>query len=322
MSGFGSVALGLDIGGTKTKLGIVDNTGMVTGFRSFPTRARGTDPNRFLQDLSENIAKVLASTGIDVIGIGVCAHGYIDDERRGPIICENTPAIRGFDLHAWLEEKFGLPVLISNDLAAHAMAEYSFGVGRGTRRFMAMAVGTGIGAGVVVDGKPLRFVGGTTGDTGRVILKPGEPECVYGVSGSAESLCGTAFIERQAEAQYGKRIPAHEVIYAARDGSDPIAVDIIRQVGEHLGWTLSSLCSIFLPEKVALTGGTIQAGRVLLEACRSKFEEMVGDYHRKLVKLSGGYYQGVEIELGEYCGESGVVGAVVELLGPELDREQ
>ena len=322
MSSSEQMALGIDIGGTNTKLGLVDDSGIVTSFSSFPTQAKGTDPTPFLENLGRYVSQVIASMEAELIGIGVCAHGYIDDERRGPIICEGTPAIRGFDLRAWLEENFGLPVLISNDLASHAMAEYSFGVGRGTRRFMAMAVGTGIGAGVAVDGKPLRFVGGTTGDTGRVILKPGEPECIYGVSGSAESLCGTAFIERRAESQYGKRIPAHEIICAARDGSDPIAVGIIQQVGEHIGWTLASLCSIFLPEKVALTGGTTQAGTVLLEACRSKFEEMVGDYHRKLVKLSGDYYQGVEIELGEYCGESGVVGAVVELLGPELDREQ
>lgn len=319
MSGPETAALGIDIGGTNTKLGFVDQAGDVTGFRSFPTRAKVKEPDQFLQGLSENISQMLESSPTTPIGIGVCAHGYIDDERRGPIICENTPAIRGFNLQAWLTETYALPALISNDLASHAMAEYYFGVGRGTRRFMALAVGTGLGAGVVVEGKPLRFVGGTTGDTGRVILKPGEPEGVYGVSGSAESLCGTAFIERRATAQYGKEVPAHEVIHAAAEGKDPIAVNIIQQVGEHLGWTLSSLCSIFLPDKIALTGGTTQAGPVLLEACSRKFHEMVGTYHKKLMELSKGYYKGTEIVLGEYRGESGVVGAVVELLKPSWE---
>jgi predicted NBD/HSP70 family sugar kinase len=179
---------------------------------------------------------------------------------------------------------------------------------------MALAIGTGIGAGVVVDGQPLRFVGGTTGDTGRIILKPGGPECIYRVSGSAEALCGAAFIERQARDQYGKDVTAYQVIQAARQGNDPIAVSIIQQVGENIGWALASLCSIFLPEKVALTGGTTQAGNVLLEACRRKFAELVGEYHRKLIELSYGYHRGVEITLGEYRGESGIVGAVVELL--------
>lgn len=319
MIGSETAALGIDIGGTNTKLGFVDQAGDVTGFRSFPTRAKGKEPDQFLQVLSENISQMLDSSPTAPVGIGVCAHGYIDDERRGPIICENTPAIRGFNLQAWLKETFTLPALISNDLASHAMAEYYFGVGRGTHRFMALAVGTGLGAGVVVEGRPLRFVGGTTGDTGRVILKPGEPEGAYGVSGSAESLCGTAFIKRQAAAQYGKDVPAHEVIHAAAEGKDPIAINILQQVGEHLGWTLSSLCSIFLPDKIALTGGTTQAGTVLLEACSRKFDEMVGRYHKKLMELSRGYYKGTEIVLSEYRGESGVVGAVVELLKPRWE---
>jgi predicted NBD/HSP70 family sugar kinase len=203
--------------------------------------------------------------------------------------------------------------VVSNDLASHAVAEYHFGNGRGTHRFMALVVGTGIGAGVVVDGKPLSFVGGTTGDTGRIILDPAGPKCVYSVHGSAEALCGSANIERLAEHRYGKHVSAYDVIRAAREGSDAIAVEIIQQVGRYLGWVLASLCAIFLPDKVALTGGTTQAGIVLLEACQKQFEEMVGDYHRKLQALSGGYYRGVEIVLGQYRGESGVVGAVVEL---------
>ncbi len=320
MNNSGQAALGIDIGGTNTKLGLVDKAGTVSGFRSFPTRAQGTDPSRFLEELALNVSGVIATSGVEVTGIGVCAHGYIDDERRGPFICEGTPALRGLDLRAWLEEKFNLPALVSNDLAAHALAEYAFGAGRGTRRFMAMAIGTGLGAGVVVDGKPLRFVGGTTGDTGRVILKPGEAKCVYGVSGSAESLCGTAFIERQARAQYGRSMTARQVIQAARAGSDPIALSIIGQVGENAGWALASLCSIFLPDKVALSGGTTQAGMALLQPCRRKFEEMVGDYHRKLAELSQGYYRGVEIVLSEYGAESGIVGAAVELLETHAEK--
>lgn len=321
MSGSEQTALGIDIGGTNTKLGLVDKAGGVSGFRSFPTRAQGTDASHFLEELALNVAEALASTEAEVSGIGVCAHGYIDDERRGPFVCESTPALRGLDLRAWLEERYSLPALVSNDLAAHALAEYAFGAGRGTRRFMTLAIGTGLGAGVVVGGKPLRFVGGTTGDTGRVILKPGEAKCVYGVSGSAEALCGTAFIERQARAQYGRRATAHEVIQAARAGHDPVALNIIGQVGENAGWALASLCSIFLPERVALSGGTTRAGAALLLPCRRKFEELAGDYHRKLAELSQGYYRGVEIVLSAYGGESGIVGAVVELLDIHSEKQ-
>lgn len=316
MENSGRTALGVDIGGTNTKIGLVDVIGEIKIFKSFPTQAQGDDPNPFLDRLRFNMEEIIDNSKTEVVGIGVCAHGFIDPQRRGPIICESTPAICGVDFHGWLNDRFQLPVLVSNDLASHAMAEYYYGSGRGTQRFMAMAVGTGIGAGVVIDGKPLRFVGGTTGDTGRIILKPGGPKCVYDVHGSAEALCGTASIEQLAEKYYGKHVPAFEVIKAARNGSDIKAVKIIQEIGDYLGWTLASLCSIFLPEKVALTGGTAEAGPVLLEACRKRFDELVGNYHRKLIGLSKGYHRGVEIVLSSYRGESGVVGSVVELLHP------
>jgi len=319
MDNSGSTALGVDIGGTNTKVGLVDINGEVSLFNSFPTQAQGKDPNPFLMQLRDIIHEILDSTLTKVNGIGISTHGYIDDERHGPIISESTPAIRGIDLHGMLHSEFNLPVKVSNDLAAHAMAEYYFGCGRGTRRFMTMAVGTGIGVGVVIDGKPLRFVGGTTGDTGRIILQPGGPKCSYNVSGSAEALCGTANIERQAVLYYGEKVPAYQVIKAARDGTDLIAIDIIQQIGYYLGWVIASLSAIFLPEKVALTGGTSEAGYVLLEACRKRFEEMVGDYHITLARLSGGYHKGVEIVLSQYREESGVVGAVVELLLPRIN---
>lgn len=309
------LALGIDIGGTNTKVGLVDGCGNISNFLSFPTQAKGSDPQPFLDKLIVTTDDILESCNEDVAGIGVCFHGYIDDDQRGPLICENTPAIRGFDFKSWLGEKYTIPVVVSNDLASHAMAEYYFGSGRGTRRFMSLAVGTGIGVGVVIDGKPLRFLGGGTGDTGRIILEPGGPECIYHVSGSAEALCGTANIERLAEKYYGKKVSAYEVIKAAKEGSDSKAIEIIEQIGEYLGWTLASLCTIFLPEKVALTGGTAQAGHALLNSCRVRFEEILAEYLLIFRETSGGIYGRVEIVLSEYRGESGVVGAVIELLG-------
>ena len=307
------LALGIDIGGTGTKLGLVDVDGRVQGFRSFPTDARGSDPAPFLSKLHTHVAQLLNEAESNVIGIGVSAHGFIDDERRGPIACESTPALRGVDLRGWLEEHFALPVVVNNDLTAHVLAEHQFGSGRGVRRFMVLAVGTGLGAGVIIDGEPLRFLGGTAGDTGRVILQPGGPKCAYGVSGAAEALCGVAAIERLARERYGRTLTAREVITAARQGDDEIATGIMQEIGANLGRLLASLSAIFFPHRIALTGGTTAAGQVLLDACRQQFEEIMGEYHRIESRLQGDLYNGVEIVLGETGAEAGVLGAVVEL---------
>lgn len=306
-------ALGIDIGGTNTKLGLIDRRGNLIAFLHFPTDAAGTDPHPFLTRLEENMDKLLVQAPGLLAGIGISTHGYIDEGRHGPIACLSTPALRGIDLSSWAGERYHLPVRLNNDLIAHALAEYTYGSGRGSRRFMCLAVGTGLGVGVIINGEPLRYVGGTTGDGGRLILERGGIKCKYGVGGSAEALCGVANIERLAEQRYKRRVPAHEVISAAREGSDPTAVQIIRQIGEHLGLVLANLYFIFLPEKIALTGGTAEAGAVLLEAVRQHFYELAGEYSHILQELTIGYYGAVEIVLGEKPNESGLLGAVVEV---------
>jgi glucokinase len=121
-----------------------------------------------------------------------------------------------------------------------------------------------------------------------------------------------ASIERLARQRYGRGIQAYQIITAARQGNDPIAIEIMEQIGIYLGLALASLCAIFLPERVALTGGTTHAGPVLLEACQNKFKELVDDYHRTIAELTGDYYNGVKIVFGEQGSEAGVLGAVVE----------
>ena len=307
-------ALGFDIGGTSTKLGVVSRSGEIAHFRQFPTDAQGTDASVFVECLLQNIRECLDQAQGEVVGIGMSVHGYADEARTGPILCFNTPALHGLNLKRIVEEAFSLPVIVNNDLTAHALAEYPFGSGRGTRRFLCLAIGTGVGAGVIVNGEPLRYVGGCAGDTGHIIIEPGGPACPTGCRGCAEALCGVAGIERLARQQYGHAVSAREVISAARTGDDPTSTAIIRQIGGYLGQLLASLSVIYLPDRIALTGGTAEAGPVLLEAIADRFESLVGDYHRNFARMGGDYYQGTEIVLGEMRGATGVVGAVVELL--------
>lgn len=313
------LAVGVDIGGTHTKLALVDKGGNIAAFQRMSSDTL-EDPQPFLDELVRRIQK-LREGREEVIGIGLSVHGYVDPERKGPIVCPNTPALRGLNLRRLMEDKFGLPVVINNDLTAHVLAEYDYGSGRGTRRFLCMAVGTGLGAGVVIDGEPLRYLGGCAGDTGHVIIKPGGPSCSMGCRGCAEALCGVAGIEHLAKERTGRDTPAHEIISKAREG-DPEAAAIMEQIGQWLGLTLASLCSIYLPERVALTGGVSESGPVLLEACEQRFRELVGIYHERTVEMAGQFYRGVEFVQGEMRGQTGVVGAVCELLRPHKNTQE
>ncbi|NPV67109.1 MAG: ROK family protein [Anaerolineae bacterium] len=315
MSASHTVAIGIDIGGTHTKLGLVDSAGNISAFRRIPTEAQGTDPLPFVTRLLAQIDELLAAAKGPVAGLGVSMHGELDDDRRGPIIAGNTPALRNFDMRGTLERHYRLPVDVYNDLTAHSLGEYYFGTGRGVERFMCLAIGTGLGAGVIVKGKPLIIDGGNSGNTGLIILDPQGPVDHNGIRGSAEGLCGVRGIERLARERYGRDVPAYNVIAAAREGNDPIASGIIRQIGAYLGQTLASLSVIFYPHRIALTGGTAAAGPVLLAACQESFEALVGPFFRDIAANTRGHFREVEIVLGEQGNETGLLGAVIALLG-------
>ena len=307
-------ALGIDVGGTNVKLGIVRQDGEVVSFSRFPYRDHGSSAESFFPHLEEAAASLIEQNPYPLVGIGVSTPGFLNADQTEPLICLATPALSGVNIPRRLGDRFGLPVRLHNDLIAHALAQYYYGVGRGVRRFMCLAIGTGLGAGVIVDGQPLTFAGGTTGDSGRLILLPGGPTCGYGVSGSAEAMCGTAAIERLALESYGHAIRAHDVIAAAQRGDDARAARIMEQVGSLIGWTIASLCAIFHPQRVALTGGTAEAGEALLDPVRRTYEEMMVNYNRILTETSGGLYGKAEIVLGKAREQSGLLGAAALLL--------
>lgn len=307
-------ALGIDIGGTNVKLGIVRQDGVVEVFQRFPSEAKGSSAEAFIFRLLDHVASLIEQNPYPLVGIGISMHGFLNADHTAPIVCKATPALNGVNFSRLLGDAFSLPVTLNNDLIAHTLAQYYYGVGRGVQRFMCLAIGTGLGAGVIIDGQPLTFSGGSSGDSGRLILVPGGPACSYGVSGSAEALCGTAAIERLALQQYGFTVPAHDVIAAAQRGDDPLAIKIMEEIAMAIGWTIASLCAIFQPQRVALTGGTAEAGRALLDPVCHRYEEMTAAYNRILSEASAGTFGKAEIVLGEAREQSGVLGAVALLL--------
>jgi glucokinase len=309
------IALGFDIGGTTTKVGLVSQSGQILAIEKTPTDVETTGLDPFLEKFLALLRRVMAQAGQPVVGIGGTFLGWIDEARSGPYLCINAPTLHGLNLRKILDEQFGLPVQLIDDSNAHALAEYSFGTGQGCRRFMNLAMGTGLSAAIILYGKPLQFTCGCAGDTGHIILRPGGPSCSAGCKGCGEALIGVAGIERLALEKYGWPVTARQVIESARLGNDPLAIAVISEIGGFAGELLASISHIFLPERISLSGGTAIAGNALLKAVQDRFEYLVGDYHRLYASRSGGYYSGVEIVLGKLKEETGMIGATVGLFG-------
>jgi glucokinase len=310
--------LGFDIGGSTTKVGLVSRSGQILAIAKTPTDVESSGLDRFLEKFLALLHSMLAQAGGPVLGIGGTFLGWIDEARSGPYLCINAPTLHGLNLQKILDEQFQLPVQLIDDSNAHALAEYTFGTGQGCRRFMNLAMGTGLSAAVILYGKPLQFTCGCAGDTGHLILRPGGPSCSAGCKGCGEALIGVAGIERLALEKYGRPVSARQVIELARLGQDPLARAVISEIGAYTGELLASLSHIFLPERISLSGGTANAGETLLKAVQERFEYLVGDYHRLYASRSGGYYDGVEIVLGKLKEETGMIGATVDLFKEHL----
>ncbi len=294
-------AIGIDIGGTHTKLAVVFDDGEILEIDSISTAAT-SDPALYLEQLLDWVTRAAGKNKI--AGIGLSAPGFLADDHRSIRYNPNTPALVGIDFFN-LFERFGLPVFLEEDLNVPAVAEYHFGEFRGSRRLLTASIGTGFGAGFVMDGKVLAFSGGTVGDTGHIILEPGGPACTAGCLGCAEALIAIPGIERLAAMHKPGQTPpvkAREVINAVKAG-EGWALEIIDQVGTWLGQWLASVSPIFLPTHILLCGGVAECGEPLRKSADIRYKQLTGpEYSNSIVAVS------------HFGGRAGVIGAAAPFL--------
>ena len=291
-------AIGIDIGGTLTKIAIVLDNGEIRQIEKLRTAAH-TDTKEYLGRLIQSIEKLVDQTMI--AGIGIAVPGFLSENRHSIRYNPNTPALVGLDFINLLNH-FHLPVWLEQDLNVPTMAEYHFGQFRGAPRLMTASIGTGLGAGFMIEGRVLDFAGSTIGDTGHIILQPDGPTCTAGCHGCAEALIATPNIERLAETYGRSHIRAEKVISAAKDG-EQWATEIMDQIGDWLGQWLASLSPIFLPSHIVLCGGVTETGELLLKRTETRFRE-----------LSGPEYTQCVIAISRFGGHAGVIGAAAPFL--------
>ncbi len=292
----------VDIGGTNTKIGVVGEDGRIFRRATVPTKT-GTQPQHLIDAIADELRPMLDAVTDErnqVVAIGVSIAGFLNREHTMMVANANLRSLRDFPLRRAFEEKFELNCHLEVDSNATTLAEYRFGMGRGVSRLLGLVFGTGVGGGVVIGGKLLRFTGECVGDPGHVIVDAGGRKCSCGARGCLEAVtCSAALAERA-----GGRSP-REVIDAARKG-EQWAVDIFAIVGDFIGLGLASLAQIFAPERVVIGGGLATAGDALIQPTRQSFRAYAGDDFR----------DSVEIVCSTFDGWEGMVGAASTALSP------
>ena len=262
----------VDIGGTKIAVGVVDDSGNVVARLQAPT-----DPNRYTDSVNM-IARMLRQTasqaGAQLTGIGIGSTGPVDPMSGEFGDVDFLPGWRGKNPVEDLGQIFKLRVALENDGDAAALAEAGWGAGRNRTRLIYVTVGTGIGGGIVLDGKLYRGVDGAHPEVGHHVVDPAGPECSCGFRGCWESLAAgpamVAWLESHAPDDYSHRqgLSAKRICELAQQG-DAVALQAVEHEAYYLGLGLANLINLFTPDAIVLSGSVMKSAALFLDRIRA-----------------------------------------------------
>jgi len=293
----------IDIGATHTKLGVVGEDGAVVARASVGTSAGG-EPATLVDAIASGLRPLMNKAALEghrVSGIGAAVAGFLDREHSTMTVNANLPKLCGFPLRDALQKALGQECVLEVDSNASTVAEYRYAAGRGSKRLLGITIGTGIGGGIIIDGKLLRHTGECAGDLGHVIVSAKGRRCTCGALGCLEAMACSAALRERA----GGSRTVREVVEGARH-NDRGCLDALTETGWWLGLGLASLAPIFSPDRIVVGGGVAASGDLLLEPARMSFTIHASDEFRNVVPIVGSSYDGWE----------GIVGAASQFLNP------
>ncbi len=311
-------AVGIDFGGTKVLAGVVEmSSGRIIGTSKKKTR----NPNE--QDINKRLTSVvdeaMAEAGIgtkDLSGIGIGAAGMVNREK-GVLLNAVNLGLSELPLTEPLSQYYGVQAKLGNDVEVATLGEMRFGAGKGCDHFVCIFVGTGIGSGVVVDGKILRGASGTAGEIGHTVLYPYGRLCGCGAHGCLEAYASRSAIAKivahevsrghqshvQDKIDHTKGILRSKAISQALESGDPLVTRAVIEAARFMGLGLASVINFFNPKKIILGGG-------LVEASDMYFKIACEEAHHRCLHIARKKLEIVRAGLGDH---SGIVGAAMLL---------
>ena len=306
--------IGIDVGGTNVKIALVNDEGKILYSNSVPTRAE-MGYEYTVNNIKQAIYDLLKETKLepkDIQGIGFGFPGQVDYKAG---IVRNAPNIPGWveiPIAKIFEDEFHIPTRVDNDVRCAALGELNYGAGKGCENLICITVGTGIGSGLVVNGRLVRGASNAAGEIGHIKLQMnGGPICGCGDTGCLEAFASGPAIVALAEdyIRGGKSTKFRElangapitpyIVCEATKAGDPVAQRIFTIVGEYIGIGLASVVNLLNPEKIIIGGGVADAGEYL-------FNPLTETLKKRAMKIAGETVKVVHAQLGN---TAGVIGA-------------
>lgn len=295
--------IGIDIGGTKTAIGVVDNQGQIKQRKTIPTDLT-VSPDTMLERIGDAVEALERPIGdVQIKGIGIGAPGPLDPDQGRMLGPPNLPTWHNLDVSSYFHERFQWPVELQNDAVAALFAERWTGAAKGCEDVVYLTISTGIGSGIISGGRLIKGVSGNAGEVGHIVIDPSFGECVCGQKGCFEYIASGTGISNHGSRALGETLSAEEIFSLARSGNQEAAA-FLDKIYAVMGAGCVTLVNSFDPERIVIGGGVSKAGGDMFEAIQS--------YVSRYALNERG--RAVSIVPASHGTDAGLIGAAAQLL--------
>lgn len=296
--------VGVDVGGTNIKLGIVSPAGKVIVRNSFATKPFASNRTKLITALAKEIEASIIAGGLfkkQIAGVGIGLPGLIDYEKGVVKVLPNIPGWNQVHLKSILQEKVNLPVFVDNDVKIITLAESKFGAGRGVKNLICLTLGTGVGAGLILDGRLYRGEDNAAGELGHMPLNEHGPQCNCGGFGCFERYVGNQALFALASQVMGRPHMTTELMYEMASQGNKKALEFWKKAAEHIGNGLVGIVNLLNPRLIIIGGGISHNEKFL-------FPTITTTIRKRAMSVQGAAFK---VTRAKFKDDAGIIGAYV-----------
>jgi len=300
----GLITLGVDVGGTNIKLGLVDQSGKILTRTRLETKSFIRSRKRLMTALAEAISHLIKQQGFsrkNIRGIGLGLPGLIDVKKGIVTFLPNIPGWRNVPLKNFIEKKLRIPTFLDNDVNVITLAEWKYGAGRKYTNLICITLGTGVGGGLILNNALYRGEGYAAGEIGHMPLNEQGPRCNCGGFGCFERYVGNKILQKKAARIFRKKNIQFPDIYPLAKKGDRRARQFWQEAGEHIGNGLIGVVNLLNP-RLIIIGGGVSNNLIFMKA---KIEKVI---RKRAMNVQGRMVKIVRAQLGD---DAGIIGAQV-----------
>lgn len=297
-----SFIIGIDLGGTNLKIALLDLKYRIK-YKAVLSTKKFVSKESLISAIVASVNKIIQDNNLkktNILGIGLGLPGPIDVKLGLVHFFPNIPGWKEVNLKNILKRKLKLPIFLDNDANLMSWAEYKLGAARGAQNAVCLTLGTGVGAGIVINGSLYRGLNFAAGEIGHIPLNEIGPRCNCGGSGCLEAYIGNQRILKAARRLFRHQISLEELSNLARKKNKKAGI-IWQEAGRHLGIALSGVVNLLNPDCLVIGGGISEAGKILFDEVRRTILERAMPVQAKAVKV-------LKARLGN---DAGLIGAAI-----------